>query len=74
VNDDWLHRPCPTCVLLFGLFLLVWAVVETFTGKIYYRGLATERTKDPTTYWLVLIIVYVTGLFLIWKWAAGLPR
>ena len=65
MNVDW-QKPWPFGVVLFGLLMLLLAVIGTFTGKTYGRGGGTDRAKEPFTYWLTLVIQYVGGAFLIW--------
>jgi hypothetical protein len=64
-SDSWWRKPCPQCVLLFGLVVLVLAVISTFTGKTYLK-VVTDRAKDPFNYWLNLVTQYVFAAFLIW--------
>ncbi len=65
--DSW-RKPWPLGLLLFGLFMLVLAVIGTFTGKAYGRGSSADRAKDSFNYWLTLVIQYLGGAFLIWCW------
>ena len=55
----------PLGVLLFGLVLLVLAMVSTFTGRTYVRGI-TDRAKEPFDYWTMLLVQYLGGGLLIW--------
>ncbi len=73
MNLDWWRRPWPLGVVLFGLLMLLLAVIGTFTGKMYGRGSA-DRSKEPLTYWLTLIIQYLGAAFLIWYGLFGLPH
>ncbi|HEX4785349.1 MAG TPA: hypothetical protein VH350_13475 [Candidatus Sulfotelmatobacter sp.] len=63
--DSW-HKPWPLGGLLFGLFMVLLAVIATFTGKTYGRGGSADRSKEPLTYWLTLAIQYLGGAYLIW--------
>jgi hypothetical protein len=74
MNWDGRHKPWPFGVLLFGLLMLLLAVIGTFTGKTYGRGGGAERANDPVTYWLTLVLQYLGGGFFIWWWASGMPR
>jgi hypothetical protein len=67
MDPDVLSKPWPLGLLLFGLLMLVLAVISTFTGKTYIRGV-TDRTKEPFNYWLILVIQYLGGAFLILSW------
>ena len=71
--DSW-RKPWPLGVLLFGLLMLVLAVIGTFRGKTYGRGGSTGRAKDPFNYWLTLGIQYMGAAFLIWYWLFSLPH
>jgi hypothetical protein len=71
--ESW-NKPWPFGVLLFGLFLVLLAVIGTFTGKAYSKGRPTDRAKDPVNYWMTLSVEYLCGAFLIWYWAAALPH
>lgn len=66
--DSW-NKPFPLGLLLFGLLMLLLAVIGTFTGKAYGAvGSAAAPTKEPFTYWLTLVIQYLGAVFLIWSW------
>ena len=65
MNVDW-RKPWPLGVLLFGLLMVLLAVIGTFTGKTYGRGGSADRATEPFTYWLTLVIQYLGGAFLIW--------
>jgi hypothetical protein len=71
-SDSW-RKPWPNGVLLFGMLMLLLAVIGTFTGKTYGRGSA-ERAREPFTYWMTLAVQYLGGIFLIWLWAYGMAR
>lgn len=71
--ESW-NKPWPLGVLLFGLFLLVLAVIGTFTGRVYGKGRSVDRAEDPSKYWQALIIEYIGAAFLIWYWLYALPR
>jgi hypothetical protein len=58
----------PLGLLLFGLLMLLLAVIGTFTGKTYGRGGSADRAKEPFTYWSTLVIQYLGAAFLIWWW------
>jgi len=70
--ESW-NKPWPLGVLLFGLVMLILAVIGTFTGKTYGKGGSAVRAKDPVTYWITLVLQYLCGVFLIWYWAYLLP-
>jgi hypothetical protein len=72
---EWWNKPWPFGVLLFGLLMLLLAVMGTFTGTAYGTyGTKTVRAKDPVNYWLTLAMEYLAGAFFIWWGANGLPR
>ena len=71
--DSW-RKPWPLGVLLFGLLMLVLAVIGTFTGKTYGKGGSADRAKDPFTYWLTLVLQYMGAVFLIWYWLYAFPH
>jgi hypothetical protein len=73
MDMDWWHRPWPTGVLIVGWLMLILGAVSTYTGKTYIRGV-TDKAKDPVSYWLILAMQYVFGLFFIWWWSRGLPQ
>jgi len=73
MNFDW-RKPWPLGLLLFGLLMLVLAVIGTFTGKTYGKGGSAERAKEPFTYWLTLVIQYLGAAFLIWCWFNEKPQ
>jgi hypothetical protein len=56
-----------------GLLMLIVAVVETFTGKVYGRGGIADSEKQPVTYWLTLVIQVLIGVYLIWCWFYRVP-
>jgi hypothetical protein len=72
--DSWWRKPWPLGVLLFGLLMLVLAVIGTFTGKAYRKGGTADRAKDPFDYWLTLVVEYVGAAFLIWYWLYAFPH
>lgn len=74
MNSDWWRKPWPFGVFLFGLIMLVLAIIGKFTGKTYGRGGSADRAKEPVTYWLTLIIQYLVGAYLIWYGLYGLPH
>jgi hypothetical protein len=69
-----LRKPWPLGVVLFGLLMFLLAVIGTFTGKTYGRGGSADRAKEPVTYWLTLVIQYLSAAFLIWYGLYGLPH
>jgi len=71
--DSW-RKQWPLGLLLFGLFMLLLAVIGTFTGKAYGRGGSADRAKEPFTYWLMLVIQYLGAAFLIWCWLNEKPQ
>jgi hypothetical protein len=74
MDSDWWHKPWPTGILLFGLLMLLLAVIGTFTGKAYGKGGTTERAKDPVGFWLILALEYLIGVGFILLWACGMAR
>ena len=74
MDSDWWHKPWPTGVLLFGMLMLLLAVIGTFTGKAYGKGGTADRAEEPFTFWSVLVIEYLGGIFFVWWGANGLPR
>jgi hypothetical protein len=65
----WWGKPWPFGGFLFGLLMLVLAVIGTFTGKAYGKGgRSADRGKEPFSYWLTLVIEYLGGGYLIWYW------
>ena len=73
MNVDW-TKPWPLGVLLFGLLMLLLAVIGTFTGKTYGKGGSADRAKDPFTYWLTLGVQYAGAAFLICYGLYELPH
>jgi hypothetical protein len=71
--DGW-NKPWPFGVLLFGLLMLLLAVIGTFTGTAYGKGSRAYRATEPGTYWTLLAVQYLSGAFFIWWWANGMPR
>jgi hypothetical protein len=65
---DLLRGPWPLGTLVFGLFMLLLAVIGTFTGKTYGKGGTADRTKNPVDYWMTLVIEYLAAAFFIWCW------
>jgi len=57
--DSWWRRQWPLGVLLFGLLMLLLAVIGTFTGKLYGRGGVVDRAEDPSNYRLTLLVQYL---------------
>lgn len=70
--DSW-RKAWPLGILLFGLLMLLLAVIGTFTGKTYGRGGSANRVKEPFTYWLTLVLQYLCAAFLIWYWLSKRP-
>jgi hypothetical protein len=66
--ESW-NKPWPLGVLLFGLLMLVLAVVGAFTGKIYGKGGTADRATDPADFWITFVVQCLAGVFLIWYWA-----
>ena len=56
--EGW-HKPWPLGLLLFGLLMLLLAVIGTFTGKTYGKGDSADRTKEPFNYWWTLAVQYL---------------
>jgi hypothetical protein len=71
--ESW-NKPWPFGVVLFGLLMLLLAVIGTFTGKTYGRGGSAYRAKDPVEYWMTLVVQYLGGAFLIWYGTFALPH
>ncbi len=66
--DSW-RKPWPLGLLLFGLVMLLLAVIGTFTGKTHSMGgRGFDRATEPFHYWLDLVIQYLGAAFLIWSW------
>jgi hypothetical protein len=61
VPKPW-NAPWPLGVVLFGLLMLLLAVIGTFTGKTYGRGGSAIRAKNPFNYWLTLVMQYLAGV------------
>jgi hypothetical protein len=68
MTPESLNKPWPLGLLLFGLLMLLLAVIGTFTGKAYGRGGSVARAEDPLDYWGTLILQYVGGACLIRYW------
>lgn len=67
-------KPWPLGSLMFGLGMLLLAVIGTFTGKAYGKGGACAvRTEDPFDYWMMLAVQYLGGIYLVWQGASALP-
>jgi hypothetical protein len=64
MNLDWWHKPWPLGVQLFGLLMLLLAVIGTLTGKTYGRGGGSERAKEPFNYWVHIALQYIVGVVL----------
>ena len=73
IPDSW-NEPWPLGVVLFGLLMLLLAVIGTFTGKAYGKGGSAIRAKDPFDYWSTLVVQYLGGAFLIWYGLHLLPH
>jgi hypothetical protein len=71
--EPW-NKPWPIGVLLFGLLMLLLAVIGTFTGKLYGKGGTADRTRDPSTYRVTLVVQYLCAAFLIWSWLYKMPH
>lgn len=74
MDPDWWSKPWPLGLLLFGLLLLILAVIGTFTGKAYGRGPSVERAQDPSMYWTTLVVEYLAAAFMIWCWLVQKPQ
>ena len=62
-------KPWPLGLLLFGLLMLLLAVIGVFTGRTYDRGgRGFYRATEPFNYWLDLVIQCLGAAFLIWAW------
>jgi hypothetical protein len=68
---EFWKQPWPLGVLLFGLLMLLLAVIGTLTGKTYGKGGSAVRAKDSVDYWMTLAMEYLCAAFLIWYWAFG---
>jgi hypothetical protein len=73
IPHSW-NEPWPLGVVLFGLLMLILAVIGTFTGKTYGKGGSAIRAKDPFSYWSTLILQYLGGALLIWYGLYLLPH
>jgi len=71
--ESW-NKPWPLGGLLFGLLILLLAVIGTFTGKTYGRGASAIRAKDPVNYWIELVVQYLCAAFLIWYFSSALQN
>jgi hypothetical protein len=71
--ESW-KKPWPLGVLLFGLLMLLLAVIGTFTGKAYGKGGSVDRAEDPVAYWILLVVEYLLGAFFVWYWTSALPH
>jgi hypothetical protein len=74
MNFDAWHKPWPLGVLLFGLLMVILAVIGSFTGRLYGRGSCTVRAEAPFTFWLTLVVQTLCGFFLIFYWLVALSR
>jgi len=63
MNPAFWKKPWPLGILLFGLLMVLLAVIGTFTGKAYGKGGAADRAKSPGDYWTTLIVQYLSGIF-----------
>jgi hypothetical protein len=61
--NGW-NKPWPFGLCLFGMLMLVLAIIGIFTGKAYYRG-SVSRAENPSNYWGTLIVQFVGGIVLI---------
>lgn len=59
LKDAWLLQ-------LGGLCVLVLAVAGTFTGKAYAKGGSANRSQEPFTYWVIIVVEYIAAAFMIW--------
>jgi hypothetical protein len=73
VPESW-NKTWPFGLVLFGLLMLLLAVIGTFTGKTYGRGGSADRSKAPVDYWMTLVVQYLGAVFLIWYGAYLMPH
>jgi hypothetical protein len=53
-------------LFIFGIFLLLLAVVYTYTGKAWIRFHGwVNRAEDPKRYWLEVSAYYLGGIVFI---------
>jgi len=71
--ESW-NEPWPLGLLLFGLFMLILAVIGTFTGKAYGKGGSADRATKPLDYWGTFVVEYLGGALLIWYGACSLSH
>jgi hypothetical protein len=55
----------------FALLLLIFALVGTFTGKLYGRGGMVDRAKNHSGFWVALAFYYLCIGFLFWSWGTN---
>jgi hypothetical protein len=61
--------PSPLLSFVAGLGMLIYAVVQTVTGKVYLRsGDSIARAADPFYYWLAIGSCYLSAGFMFWIW------
>jgi hypothetical protein len=57
----WLLRP-PYCFITVGIFILLLALVYTYTGKAYIRFQGwVNRAEQPKRYWAEVTTYYFLG-------------
>jgi hypothetical protein len=52
-------------LLIGGAFLLLLGLVSTFTGKASSRFSWVYRAESPKTFWWIVAVYYLGGIFLV---------
>lgn len=60
IAPDWWFRPSSNASGIFGVFLFLLGLGSVWTGKAPGRGGVTYRSKDPKTFWFV-VVLYALG-------------
>jgi hypothetical protein len=58
---DLIFRP----LLLIGIGFILLAVISVCTGVALGRGGPTYRAKDPKTFWWIVLIYFLGGVYFI---------
>ena len=65
----------PYRLFLLGAFFLLVAMIETDTGKTPTRGQGlVRRSEDPKTFWFIVAVTYLAGIYLIVEFLRQLPN
>ena len=68
---DWYEQNIDA---ILGLVFLCGAVASTGTGKTLSRGQGwIYRAKEPSTFWWIVAIYYVAGVFFIARYLLNWP-